>query len=247
MQPQGTLGPSCVAPVVVPLTTASAVVRLIATAPARVSFAGPGVMHMPDMHVAVPVQALPHEPQLELSLFRLAHVDPHTVRPLEQPQVPPLQVIEPEHACPQLPQLPLSLVTSTHVKPHIINGAVHPLGQLDDDVAHELPVHEPSWLPLALPCRHRLVVKHQPQPLIPVQPVQEPVPVHGSVPASCVHIAPFVFQFAPPQLPSVDPVALPGMQRLVAQHQPQPLTVVHAPHADAAAHGLVEPSVPVSE
>src|SRR5581483_9940961 len=77
-------------------------------------------VHVPPVQLWPPVQALPHEPQLLLSVFGSMHVPLHGI-------MVPVQVLSahrpPEHTCdaqviPHVPQLFGSVVTSTHTPLH---------------------------------------------------------------------------------------------------------------------------------
>ena len=87
-------------------------------------------------------QALPHPPQLALSVWVLVHAVPHAVLPAvvqETVHVPPLQVdVAPvtvvEHFVPHVPQLALSVFVSVQAVPQ----TVLPLAV--QDTAHEPPL-----------------------------------------------------------------------------------------------------------
>lgn len=93
MQPQPP-GPSFVAPAVDPVTVASPVVSVTRIAPARVSFAGAAMRHIPLMHDAPPVHALPQVPQFAASVEVSVHVAPHIIRGAVQllTQLPPMHI-----------------------------------------------------------------------------------------------------------------------------------------------------------
>jgi hypothetical protein len=50
------------------------------------------VAHVPPEHTELPLQRVPHEPQLVLSVCVLTHALPHCVSPAPQEQLPPLQL-----------------------------------------------------------------------------------------------------------------------------------------------------------
>jgi hypothetical protein len=72
------------------------------------------VAHVPPEHTALPLQRLPQEPQLLLSVCVLTQALPHCVSPAPQEQLPLLHAPPVGHWCPQLPQFTASVCRSTH-------------------------------------------------------------------------------------------------------------------------------------
>lgn len=89
----------------------------------------PPPKHVPLLHVCPPAQALPHDPQLLVSLERSAQVEPHITRGDPQVellrQLPLTQFWPVTQRFPHDPQWsPLALV-STHAPLHIVCGIAH--------------------------------------------------------------------------------------------------------------------------
>ena len=85
-------------------------------------------LHLPATHsVVVPLQAVPHLPQLAGSLFRFAQVVPHSDCPTVQVTAHLLltQFCPVAHAVPQAPQFELSLVRLTQVVPQRVWPLAH--------------------------------------------------------------------------------------------------------------------------
>jgi hypothetical protein len=76
VQMHGTVGPSCVEPALVPITTASPLPNVSGVALARSSLAG---RHEPPEQLEPDVQAVPHAPQFELSVVGLMHTPPQFI------------------------------------------------------------------------------------------------------------------------------------------------------------------------
>src|SRR5690349_16730914 len=79
----GTVGPSCVAPLLLPCTVSSASVSVSVAAVARVLLVG---RQVPIRHMRDGPHTLPHEPQFALSTCGLMHMPLHAVVPT--PHVP---------------------------------------------------------------------------------------------------------------------------------------------------------------
>ena len=103
-----------------------------------------GQVHVPPTHARPPGQAVPHEPQLRLSVCKLEHVVMfpkknmlvQDVVPLGQPpQVPFVHCCPPGQRVPQLPQLLLSVCVFVQLLPHIES----PVGQVHVPPLHVAP------------------------------------------------------------------------------------------------------------
>lgn len=82
--------------------------------------------HFPELQYWSCGHVLPHEPQLESSLCRLAQVEvPQSVRPVPHTHWPDAQCMSVPQVVPQLPQLELSVLGSTHELWHAISSGPH--------------------------------------------------------------------------------------------------------------------------
>jgi hypothetical protein len=94
-----------------------------------------------DTQVWVPLQALPHAPQLSPLTVRSTQTPLQLLCPLGQVQTPVLHVAVAGHALPHPPQLPVSELSLTHDVPHCVQ-TLPQLPQslaLDDVSTHALP------------------------------------------------------------------------------------------------------------
>lgn len=73
-----------------------------------------GQTHCPETHDAPVAQAVPHVPQLFVSLERSAHPPVHATSPVPQVQTPAMHVAPVPQTLPQVPQLKLSVDRSEH-------------------------------------------------------------------------------------------------------------------------------------
>ena len=145
VQPQGTVGPSCVAPAVVPVTVVSAAPRVSVTALARASFAG---WHAPAAQVCPAAQAVPQAPQFATLVCTFTQRPLHCVWPAGHTvlHAPALHVDPAPHAWAQLPQFAASVCVFTHAPLH----DVRPVGHVHAPAVHVDPVPQavvqlPQW------------------------------------------------------------------------------------------------------
>ena len=112
-----------------------------------------GHVHVPLTHARPPGQIVPHDPQLRLSVCRLAHevvfakknMLLHAVVPLGQPpHIPLVHCWPPAQALPQLPQLLLSVCVLVQALLHMVS----PMGHAHMPAAHVAPDgHERPHVP----------------------------------------------------------------------------------------------------
>jgi hypothetical protein len=132
-----------------------------------------GHAHCPATQILPVLQALPHEPQFNTSVWRFRHTPLHGVWPVGHivTQIPAIQACPEEQEVPQLPQLLKSVCVLTQLGPH----AVVPVGQTHDPVTHAAPVGQ-AWLQAAQ-CDGLVLVLTQ-------VPLQQVVPTTQQVTAS---------------------------------------------------------------
>ena len=94
--------------------------ELICCEPQHLSVAGS--RHAPDKHMVLPLQVLPHAPQLLSSAFASTQVLLQAICPAGHAQTPAAQVAPVAHLVPHLPQLALLACTSMQapLAPHVL-------------------------------------------------------------------------------------------------------------------------------